>query len=116
MNTNELRHYGILGMKWGVRKNRTRGVSKKRDMSSDAKDAANLKKKKVYQMSNAELKKLNERMQLERTYSDLKRKKASQIKKGADIVAGIVSSAAKETAKSYITKQMTKGLNKVVGP
>ena len=57
----ELKHYGVLGMKWGHRK-------QSRPMSEDAKKAKNLKKKKVSEMSNSELKRLNERMNLEQNY------------------------------------------------
>ena len=57
---NELYHHGVLGMKWGKRK--------ARNMSQDARDAYSLKKKKVRELSNAELRKLNERQNLERNY------------------------------------------------
>ena len=70
---NELYHYGILGMRWGIRKSRSgsggyKKTSKKRTASDDAKDAMSLKKKKVYEMSNAELRRLNDRQNLEKTY------------------------------------------------
>lgn len=74
MESNALMHYGVLGMKWGVRKDRSSGSSRKRGKSSwsdDAKEARAIKKKKVKQMSNAELKKLNERTRLEQEYSRL---------------------------------------------
>ena len=74
MESNALMHYGVLGMKWGVRKDRSSGSAKKRGKSSwsdDAREARAIKKKKVKQMSNAELKKLNERTRLEQEYSRL---------------------------------------------
>ena len=74
MESNALMHYGVLGMKWGVRKDRRSGSSRKRGKSSwsdDAREARAIKKKKVKQMSNAELKKLNERTRLEQEYSRL---------------------------------------------
>ncbi len=69
----ELYHYGILGMKWGVRRSqkqsgKTAKRSKRENLSDDAKEASKIKRKKVGEMSNAELKKLNERMNLERNY------------------------------------------------
>lgn len=69
----ELYHYGILGMKWGVRRaqkqsGRTAKRSKRENLSDDAKEASKIKRKKIGEMSNAELKKLNERMNLERNY------------------------------------------------
>ena len=75
----ELSHYGVMGMKWGVRRNSNR------PMSDDAKTAKHLKQKKVGEMSNAELRKLNERINLEQNY---KRLNPSTIKKGMMFVGG----------------------------
>ena len=61
-NADELYHYGVLGMRWGKRKTR---------MSQDAKEAKSIKKKKVSEMSNAELRKLNERQNLESQHRNL---------------------------------------------
>lgn len=85
--SNELYHYGVLGMKWGVRRDRSRssGSRRKRSMSDDAREASVIKKKRVNQMSNAELKKLNERKRLEQEYSRLNPNAA---KKGWKFVAG----------------------------
>ena len=87
---NELYHYGILGMRWGIRKSRSgsggsKKTSKKRTASDDAKDAMSLKKKKVYEMSNAELRRLNDRQNLERTY---RQNNKSIIAKGLAVVTG----------------------------
>lgn len=79
MNQNELYHYGVLGMRWGRRK---------RPMSQDAKYARSLKKKKVSELSNEELRKLNERQNLERNYRSAN---PSAIKRGlvaASTIAG----------------------------
>ena len=85
--SNELYHYGVLGMKWGVRRDRSRsgGSRRKRSMSDDAREASAIKKKKVSQMSNSELKKLNERSRLEQEYSRLN---PSAVRKGWKFVAG----------------------------
>lgn len=85
---NELYHYGILGMRWGIQKSRSgsggsKKTSKKRTASDDAKDAMSLKKKKVYEMSNAELRRLNDRQNLERTY---RQNNKSKIAKGIAFV------------------------------
>lgn len=92
-NEQELYHFGIKGMKWGVRRYQNKDgtltpAGKKRNrqnMSEDAKTASELKKKKVSELSNAELKKLNERKRLEQEYSKLN---PSAISKGWKYVAG----------------------------
>ena len=76
-----LEHYGVLGMKWGVRKDRSSKSSgtKKKSSRSEAK----AEKKKVAaakkaandpkNMSNDELRKQNERMRLEQEFKRLKK-------------------------------------------
>lgn len=59
-----LKHYGVKGMKWGVRR-------KTRKTSSDYNESREIKKKHVSEMSNEELRKLNKRMDLEQNYKRL---------------------------------------------
>lgn len=90
-DSNELYHYGVPGMKWGVRRyqnkiDRISRRSKKEKWSDDATEAAKIGAKKVSQMSNAELNKVNNRKNLERNYKQLN---PGTVKKGLAIAAGV---------------------------
>jgi hypothetical protein len=116
-NEEFLQHFGVLGMHWGVHRsskgNASSGSKKTKEdsYSEDYKKKVSLKKKKPSQMTNAELKTLNERLQLEKQYKDLTR---SETTAGKKFVADILSNAAKQTASTYVAKYMGKGVEKII--
>ena len=96
MDNNELYHYGILGMKWGIRrtpaqlghrikqrkveKQRKENLAKARKARAEHQAALKKGKLKPKEMTDAELQKEIKRLQLEKQYMDLKRDVSSQNK------------------------------------
>jgi hypothetical protein len=92
-----LEHYGIKGMRWGVRR-------KRKPSSSDAKTVAALRKKKASELSNEELRKVNERLALEKTYRTVNSSASSRGKKA---VLGILGSAGKQVLSNLIAQELS---------
>lgn len=112
---NELYHYGVVGMKWGVRRTQAQlgridKKAAKENWSADATEVAKIKTKKVKQMSNAELNKVNNRKNLEQNYS---RMNPSSIKKGL-AVAGAVAGALGTVAALYTNGEKVIGIGKKI--
>lgn len=87
---NELKHFGVKGMKWGVRKER----------------------KSVKSMTDKELQKANSRMRLERDYKELKHPSISRAKNmySNAVIGGLSGAAAAlsiKAIKQYGTKTYT---------
>lgn len=114
MDKSELMHYGILGMKWGVRRNRKEleRARKARRASDDSKKAEKSKAKDISELSNEELRELNNRMQLERQYRDLKK---SEMDPGKKFVQEVLRETGKELAKEYLKKGVKTGIDFAVG-
>lgn len=104
MENNSLSHYGIRGMRWGVRRYRNSdgtytSIGKKHKRQETAhEDYLNAhSKKSVKSMSNAELKARNNRLQMEQQYANLTRKTSSGKKavqmfiKGAGLLSGAMA-------------------------
>lgn len=94
-----LMHYGIPGMKWGVRKARkknyiSKAVKKRRSSySQDYTDTEKLRKKNYKQLSNSELKSLNKRLELESNYKRLNPKGVEKGKRMVSYGIGILGTA-----------------------
>ena len=93
MTQNELYHYGVLGMKWGVRRSEAqlaRARGKKSSNSSDS-ESEDYKKahdsKSVKSMSDAELRNRLNRLQMEQQYSKLN---PGTVSKGKEVTSKIL--------------------------
>ena len=115
-----LTHYGIKGMKWGVRRT-------KKQIEADSVDAAAAKatKAKISKnhgstdpVSNKELQHLVNRMNLEQQYSRLASSRGNQsaAKKGtkfaSDILANVAKQQATKIASDYASKAVAAQLKK----
>ena len=111
-----LAHYGVLGMKWGVRKDgrpqghqsgKTNSKRKKKvsvAVSEDKKQSNALLKKHPDDLSNVELKRLNNRMELESNYKRLTKTDKSKFQKGYDYVKTGLAVAGTATAAYNLAK------------
>jgi ribosome-binding ATPase YchF (GTP1/OBG family) len=102
--SDELYHFGVKGMKWGIRHDKNRSGSsrsrkKKRVASEDYTRSRDIMKKKPYEMSNRELQEANKRLQLENNYknnyNDIGKKivdrfEQTSVQKIADMAAGAI--------------------------
>ena len=76
-----LKHYGVLGMKWGKRKARSNASSNKKPRSTKNTTTSKPKPKQTQrELSDEELRALIGRMRLEREYADLKYRSSSRAK------------------------------------
>lgn len=94
-----LAHWGVLGMRWGVRRDRSK--------TSSVKVSRKATKTKLSDIDDKELQDRVKRLQLEQQYAQLTQKKLST---GKQIVKDILVNSAKQTATTYVTKYMTQGV------
>lgn len=120
-------HYGVKGMKWGVRKQRPTSsgkrkgktnvqriyerITKKKSTTEKEKPSTSSRRKKASEMSDDELRKVINRMQMERTYAQLT---AREVSKGRKFVNDVLYNSAKATATTYATKAMIKAIKKLL--
>ena len=105
---NELRHHGVKGMKWGVRRARK---LRRDNYHEDYKRVHD--KKSVKMMSDKELRDRNNRLQAERQYAQLTQKKSIGEKAVKAFIATAGTIVAVETAYKTYQRVGTAALDKV---
>lgn len=128
----ELRHHGIKGQRWGIRRFQQRdgsltplGKRRRRkgegsDGSDSAKKEEKTKPKTAKEMTDDELKTKIERLRLEKTYKDLDREVNPQnVSRGKkfvnDFIDKAIIPAATEAGKDVLKKAATKYASKALG-
>ncbi|MDR1753381.1 MAG: hypothetical protein LBR74_00540 [Eubacterium sp.] len=118
MYNNCLTHFGIPGMKWGVRRiksqlSRDGGHSKKGSAKEDAhNDHKKVRdSKSVRGMSDSELRDRINRLQMERQYSSLTKRETSA---GAKFIKNVLVGAAQQTVSKYVSRYMTNGADALI--
>lgn len=108
-----LRHYGVKGMKWGVLKTKKRSELSnnlkpvKKPKTSDMYDSTHkvaTDRTRAKYLSNEDLAARNKRLQLEKTYNELRPKSATEklINTSLKIGTQVLTEVGKEYAKSYV--------------
>ena len=134
MDNDELMHYGVPGMKWGVRrtpaqlgrkktssskslfgKKKSKSKAKAKTKSESSKEETVPKKKSVKEMSDDELNAAIRRMQLEQTYASLSPQKVSTGKAVTKrILNNIVVPAAEDVGRQMVKTALTRAGNKTL--
>lgn len=81
-----LEHYGVKGMRWGVRNDIPASRS-----SHDYKSTKHLRNRRTHELTNKQLKTINERINLEQNYNRLN---PTKVKKGHAAVKGFLTALA----------------------
>lgn len=103
MESFELQHYGVKGMKWGIRR--------KRAQHEDYQKAHS--RKSVREMSDKELRERNNRLQMEQQYAQLTKKKNRGKQAVKAIVAGAATLVALDNAYKTYSKYGNSALDKI---
>lgn len=114
-----IKHYGILGMKWGIRryqpypkgkghKGKFLGLKSRSQKKVEKERSKPPTKKSVKDMTDDELKEAVNRLNMEKRYRELTAKQKSR---GQKLVVEILNDAAKQAASAYVKKSLNEYVN-----
>jgi hypothetical protein len=121
----ELKHYGVKGMRWGVRKDRVgRARSAAKQDTKDNKSKVHVervihvpigRKKKVSKMTTDELRARIERLELEKRVRDLESgKPAQQVQKGKTFTSRMMERSGEIFVSTMVTAAATVIANRMI--
>lgn len=105
-----VRHYGVKGQKWGVRRNQTSKTSSSSKKKAKKKSSVNDPLAKTKNLTNDELRKVVDRMRLEQQYIELSRSQSTAT--GKKVAAKILKTAGNTLVTALIGKGVAKSLSK----
>lgn len=118
--TGTIAHFGVKGMKWGVRKATTRGSTppskRKPKAEGEGTSTEHRQSMGMHAMSDTELRNAINRIKLQREYAQLTAPPPKEKSRGRQVVENIVYGSAEAAGKKVLTGALTNVLNNVLPP
>lgn len=118
--TGTIAHFGVRGMKWGIRKPTTRGSTppSKRKPKTEGEGASPEHRQSMgmHSMSDTELRNAINRIKLQREYAQLTAPPPKEKSRGRQVVENIIYGSAEAAGKKVLTGALTNALNNVLPP
>ena len=118
--TGTIAHFGVKGMKWGVRKATTRGSTppskRKPKAEGEGTSTEHRQSMGMHAMSDTELRNAINRIKLQREYAQLTAPPPKEKSRGHQVIENIIYGSAEAAGKKVLTGALTNALNNVLPP